>query len=1077
MFLSAAARHARAFLLLLALCAALCVKPAAGGAAESMATPGPVQTAAPANGLTWRNIGPSVAGGRVSTVAGSDLDPALFYAGTAGGGLWKSSNGALDWQPVFDATNVASIGAVAISPLNKDDVWVGTGEAWPRNDVIAGSGVYHSVDGGQTWKHRALEATSQIARIINDPRNSERILVAALGSPFADSDERGVYRSDDGGQTWRKTLFTGRSTGASDIAIDPARPDIVYAGMWQFRRNAWHLTSGGDADGLYKSVDGGQTWRALSGNGLPAGPLGRIGLAVAPSDPNRVYAVIESSAGLLWRSDDGGDHWQLVSSNTLINERPFYYSRIVVDPHDANHLFSVSVHLAESNNGGKAWHLSGEHVHGDHHDLWIARDGNVILDANDGGAAISRDGGRSWDWRTNLTIAQVYHVGYDRRRPYTVCAGLQDNGAWCGPSATGDERGILQTDWTAVGGGDGTWTWPDPLDPAIIWSASGGGDNGGQLSRFAFASGSAIDVSPYLRDQNVVAPHDLRYRFNWESPLAFSPFERGTAYFGANVVLRSGDRGASWQPISPDLTRNLRARQGLSGTPLRRDVTGAETFDTILDIAPSPLVRGVMWVGTDDGNVQLTRDGGSTWLNVMVPVLDADARVVSIEASHASPGRAYIAVDRHFTGDMRPYIFVSDDYGATWRSIVANLEPGDFVHVVREDPHNPAILFAGTERGVWWSANRGAAWEPFPARLPPTPVRDLRIQPDAGDLIAGTHGRGIWIFDDLRALEGRAQAEAAGQYLFAPRDAVLARRDTTTTLTRAAGANPEAPASVTFYQRAPAAAPAAIDIVDTGGHIVRHLAGMHDVDERSVAVVPNEPGLNRVFWDLCADGPTPWERTPKWNRAPEHGVPILSGKYTVLLHRDGATLRSVIRVNADRRAVPTDRDELRGHAFLSGLYGELSQIDDALNVLDNLRMQLPARATSLDASSGDATLAARLRALAAQSADIERVLTSQPENSQDDDFLEDLLRERLVTFISSASRSTPTNEQLREAAALARETNAALDRYRTFLAAEILPLQHELARAGAALDLAEKPSPDPKPGPNVDERADRRPEE
>lgn len=1074
MFSSVPAHHARVVLLLAVVLAALCATHGAIRAAEPVASPAPQPSATPWNGFAWRNIGPSAGGGRIAAVAGSGLDPELFYAGTAGGGLWKSTNGAMDWQPVFDTTNVASIGAVAISPLNKDDVWVGTGEAWPRNDVLAGNGIYRSVDGGMTWKRRGLEGTSQIARILIDPRNSDRILVAALGSPFADSDERGVYRSADGGQTWRKTLFVGRATGASDIALDPAHPDVVYAGMWQFRRNAWHLTSGGDADGLYKSADGGQTWHALSGNGLPAGQLGRIGLAIAPSDPNRIYAVIESTAGILWRSDDGGDRWQLVSSNTLINERAFYYSRIIVDPHDANHLFSVSVHLAESNNGGKAWHPSAEHVHGDHHDLWIAHDGNVILDGNDGGPAISRDGGRSWDRRSALSIAQVYHVGFDRRRPYMVCAGLQDNGTWCGPSDTGDERGILQRDWVRVGGGDGTWVWPDPLDPAMVWSSSGGADNGGALSRYSVAAATATDISPYLRDQNVVAPHDLRFRFNWEAPLTFSPFERGTAYYGANVVLRSTDRGTSWQAISPDLTRNLLARQTLSGTPLRRDVTGAETFDTILDIAPSPLARGLLWVGTDDGNVQLTRDGGASWLNVAVPTLDADARIVCVEASHANAGRAYIAVDRHFAGDPRPYIFVTDDFGASWRSVSANLDPSDFVHVVREDPQNPAVLFAGTERGAYWSDNRGGSWAPFPTHLPPGAVRDLRIQPDAGDLIAGTHGRGIWIFDDLRPLEGRVAAEAAGTMLFAPRDAVLATRDTPTSETRGAGVNPPAPASITFYQRNSAEREPLIDIVDASGRTIRHLAGLHDVDDRSIPVVPNQPGFNRAAWDLRADGPVPWARAPKWNRTPEQNVPVLSGTYAVLLHRDGTTLRSTIRVNADRRLVPTDRDEQRGHAYLTGLYAQLSQIDEALNVLDNLRLQLPARAKTIEAAAGDAALVTRLRSLSAQSDDIERTMTSQPDNSQDNDFLEDMPRERLMTLIGSASRSTPTNEQLREAAAIARESNIALDRYRSFIASEIVPLQHELARTGGALDLTEKPAPDPKPGPNVDERAARR---
>lgn len=1046
----------------------------AGIASEAPSTPAP--SASPSNGLSWRSIGPSAGGGRIAAVAGTDLDPQLFYAGSAGGGLWRSTDGAITWQPVFDGANVASIGAVAISPHNKDDVWVGTGEAWPRNDVIAGNGIYRSTDGGQTWKHRGLDDTAQIARIIVDPRNAERVLVAALGNPFADSDDRGVYRSDDGGQTWRKTLFAGRSTGASDIAADPVHPDIVFAGLWQFRRNAWHLTSGGAADGIYKSTDGGETWHPLIANGLPAGPLGRIGLTIAPSDPKRIYAVIESDAGILWRSDDGGDHWSLVSTNTLINERPFYYSRVVVDPHDENHLFSVSVHLAESNNGGKSWHVSGRRVHGDHHDLWIAHDGGVILDGNDGGPAISRDGGRSWDRRDVLTTAQVYHVGYDHRRPYTVCAGLQDNGAWCGPSETGDEHGILQTDWTRVSGGDGTWVWPDPLDPSVIWSSSGGGDNAGSLVRYAIGSGVSTDVSPYLRDQNVVAPRDLRYRFNWEAPIAFSPFERDTAYYGGNVVFRSTDRGASWAAISPDLTRNLSDRQGLSGTPLRRDVTGAETFDTILDIAPSPLSHGLIWASTDDGNVALTRDGGATWLNVHVPGLDADARVVCVEASHARESRAYIAVERHFTGDDRPSIFVTDDYGATWRSLAANLDSGDYVHVVREDPFEPDVLFAGTEHGVWWSDNGGEAWQPFPAHLPTVAVRDLRIQPDAHDLIAGTHGRGIWIFDDLRPLEHRAAAETAGVDLFAARDATLVERATPTTLLAAPGTAPDAPALLTFFQKNAAGAEPSIDIIDAMGRTVRHLAGLHESDDTMVPVVPNQPGFNRVAWDLTAEPPVPWARAPKWNRGPDRGVPVLSGTYAVVLHRDGQLLRTSIRVNADRRVVATDRDEQRGHAFLTALYAQLSKIDDALNVLDNLRLQLPARAKSLGGAAGGAVLVPRMRALAQRTDEIEAALTSQPDNSQDNDFLQDLPRERLFTLLESASRSTPTAEEVREAAAIGHDADAALERYHTFLTAEIMPLQRELAGAGGPLDLAERPAPDPKPGPNVDERAARRSE-
>ena len=1044
------------------LCALGC--PLASAATENPASPAPAPSPSPASGFAWRSLGPTVAGGRVSTVAGTDLDPQLFYVGTAGGGLWKSTNGGIDWHPAFPDAPSGSIGAIAISSVKADDVWVGTGEAWPRNDVIAGNGIFHTLDGGTTWKARGLERTSQIARILIDPHNSEHILVAALGDPFHATSDRGVFRSIDGGATWQKTLFLGTSSGASDIAQDPSNPDIVYAGMWEFHRNAWSLHSGGSNDGLYKSTDGGATWAKLNGNGLPDGMLGRIALAIAPSDSHRIYALIESKQGLLWRSDDGGAHWMLVSKNTLIDERPFYYSRIVVDPHDADHLFSVSVHLTESNDGGKAWHVSGKRVHGDHHDLWIAKDGVAILDGNDGGPALSHDNGKTWEWLNTLPTAQVYHVGYDRQKPYHVCAGLQDNGTWCAPNESGTGHGILQSDWTRVSGGDGTWVWPDPVDPKIVLAASGGGDNGGELQRFDGHTHTSTDISAYLRDQNVVAPSRLKYRFNWESPIAYSPFARDTVYFGGNVLFRSLDRGTSWTPISPDLTRNLRARQGLSGTPLTLDVTGAETFDTILDVAPSPIARGTIWVGTDDGLVQLTRDGGTHWRNVTPPGLDADARVATIEPSRQNSARAYATVDRHFAGDTSPYIFVTNDAGATWQPIVNGLPAHDFVRVVREDPHASAVLFAGTEDGVWWTTTSGRSWAPFPAKLPAVSVHDLRIQPDRDDLIAGTHGRGVWIFDDLRPLESHAAAAT----LFAPRAAQRYERETTTVNTRASGSGPAAAALLTFYQSNPAHTRPTIDIVDRFGHVVRHLAGTHTNGADLVPVVPNVAGYNRVPWDLSADAPTPWARAPKWNRGPDAGVPVLSGRYAVIVHRDGAVLRSTLAVSADRTVVGDARAERAGHAFLSGIMGELSSIDLALNVLDNVRLQLAAHADSTPA------FAERIRAVAARAETVERGFTSQPNNSQDDDFLEDLLRERLTTFIGSSSAGRPSPERVREAAVLAADGRTALERYSRFMASDAMPLVHELARAGVTIDLAAKPGPDPKPGRDVDERGVRR---
>jgi photosystem II stability/assembly factor-like uncharacterized protein len=1029
----------------------------------------PAASPSPAPALQWRSIGPAVSGGRVATVAGTDLDPALFYAGAAGGGVWRSTNGGTDWSPVFDKAGTQSIGAIAISPRDKNDVWVGTGEPWPRNDVIPGDGVYHTADGGKTWAHLGLEQTSQIARVLLDPRDPKRVLVAALGDPFRDNAERGVFRSTDGGRTWTKTLYFGPAVGASDLAMDPQNPDVLFAGMWRFRRSSWNLTSGGEDDGIYKSTDGGATWKRVTGNGLPAGMTGRIALAFAPSDPKRVYALVESKDGLLWRSDDGGTTWQMTSSNTLINERPFYYSRVVVDPHDANHLFSVSVLLAESTNGGKTWHVSGKRLHGDHHDLWISAGGRTILEGNDGGVGLSHDGGATWSWRNTLPISQLYHVAYDLRAPYHVCGGLQDNGSWCAPSRTGDDRGILPRDWIKVHGGDGTWVVPNPRDPLSIWSAAGGGDNQGSMVRYEHRTRSQVDVSPYERDQNVVAPTRLAYRFNWETPIAFDPHDPRAVYAGGNVLFRTTDAGMHWTPISPDLTRNLEERQTLSGGALTLDVTGAETFDTLLAVAPSPLAAKQIWVSTDDGVVQLTRDGGAHWANVSIPGVDADGRIPALEPSHRAAGTAYAVVDRHYVGDRAPYVYVTRDYGKTWRAIAAGL-PQSEVHVVREDPRNADVLYAGTGKGVWWSTDAGASWLPFPAPLPPVEVRDLAVQPVAGDLIAATHGRGIYIFDDLGPLRERASASTAAAWLFPLRDAQPLARYTPVVNER--GSEDAPPALVTFRQQAPAKSPPAIEIADARGVVVRHIAGTHDEDGEDVPNVTNLAGYNRVVWQLDADPPTPWRRVAKWDRGPDTGVPLPSGTYTVRLRRDGATYAQTLRVLRDRR-VRSAQDELRGYRFQRAVYAELSALDDALNVLDNIRLQLPDRIAAIK----DAALADRARGVLAQAQRVEGAISSQPVNDQDDDFIEDLLRERVLTFASNLSPGAPTASQTAEAAALSRETDAALASYRTFVQRQVRPLDAALRAASIApLDLGALP-PKTKPDPNADEHARRGDEE
>jgi len=1054
----------------LVLAACYLLTPSLAGAAEEQPSPSPSPSAKPTPGptLTWRNIGPSVSGGRATSVVGSDLDPSLFYVGAAGGGLWQSTNGGADFHSVTIPGASQSIGALAIAQRDVKDVWVGTGEGWPRNDVIAGNGIFHSTDGGKTWKVAGLAATSQIARIVIDPRDAKHVIVAALGDPFKDSSERGIFVTRDAGATWSNVLSPSPSTGASDVAIDPAHPDTLYAGMWDFRRSSWQLRSGGPTDGLYRSTDGGASWTHLTGNGLPAGITGRVAVAIAPSDSKRIYALIESPEGLLWRSDDGGATWARVSSNSLINERPFYYSRITVDPHDRDHLFSVSVKLAESNTGGKTWHLSGRRIHGDHHDVWFANDGHTIYEANDGGAVVSRDNGKTWEWHNVLPISQLYHISVGSGRPYTICGGLQDNGSWCAPSDSGDARGILPSDWTSVSGGDGTWTAQDPTDPTQIFSSNGGGDNQGELTRYSTRTKQETDVSAYKRNQNVVPVRDLQYRFNWEAPIVFAPRDPHVAYYGGNVVFRSTDRGMHWTPISPDLTRNARERQGLSGGPITLDVTGAETFDTLLDIAPSPLDARTLWTASDDGMVHLTRDGGAHWSTIAVPGIDIDTRLPTIEPSHASAGRAYLIGDRHYVGDTKPYVFATDDYGAHWRTITSGLRGDAFVRVVREDPRNPNVLYLGGEDGVQWSRDRGATWEKFPAALPPVSVRDLRVQPEANDLIAATHGRGIYVFDDLRPL----QEHAKGVALITPRDAIVFARRTPTVNARGTGANPDGPVLISFTQDAPAAQTPSIEILDARGTVVRHLSGTHEVDGADEPVVPNRAGINRIAWDGTNDPPTPWRRAPKWEAGPDSGTPVLSGMYTVVLHRDATTVRSSLKLINDPRMVGSPTSERAGIAMLDTLQTELSSIDDALNLLDNLKLQLPDRIASLKKSPANDALVTRSSAVLGHIEGVVHGLTSSPVNDQDNDFLQDLLRERIMSLMGSANPATPPHAQLVEAESLAREYASAMTRYRTFIAAEVTPLTQSLGSTGLALDLQARPKTVPV-DPSADEHARR----
>ncbi len=917
-------------------------------------------------GLQFRSIGPALSGGRVAATIGSDRNPALYYAGAAGGGVWKSTNGGVSWTSVWKTQPYGAIGALAIDPRDDKDVWVGTGEANPRNDVSWGDGIWRSRDGAKTWHHLGLDATSQISRISIDPKKSDDVVVAALGDPYADTAERGIYRTLDGGRTWQRTLFLDGTTGAADLARDPKNSKVLYAAMWRFRRQPWHFESGGGRDGLYRSRDGGTTWSPVAGGGFPEGPLGRIGIAIAPSRPQRVYAVMQSHAGTIWRSDDAGMTWQRTSTDTMPAQRPFYFSHLAVDPKDANHVIAVSMYLSESKNGGRTWKHLTSNVHVDNHALWWSHDGRRLINGNDGGIALSNDAGETWAMPLNLAIGQVYHVGFDNATPYSVCGGLQDNSTWCGPSHSRNGVGILERNWTAIAGGDGTWALFDPADPDRIWTDT----QDGVLTIFDRKAQQSIDVEPFPRDPftSLRGIAENTYRFNWNSPLAFAPADPHTVYFGGNVVFRSTDSGRTWSPLSGDLTRDEKAHQGVSGGAISLDVSGAEYYDTLLALTPSARDAQTIWTGSDDGLVHLTRDGGTTWNDVTPRGLPRYARIECIEASREDAASAFIAVDRHDLGDRAPYLFATNDYGASWQRIDGALPRGASTHVVRQDTRNPAMLYAGTEQGIYYTNDRGRRWLPLRFNMPATPVYDLQIQPQANDLIVATHGRSFWIFDDLTPLQQIAPVGLA-PVLFPLRPGTLWAQWQPVETGDAGAlpdnvplfANPKGPALITFYQKAPAKDRPEIGVVDASGAVVRHLRGSYETEDGKKYWVSNVAGYNRLAWDGTEDGPTRWHGTTIQNSGPLTGAEALPGTYTIRLTVDGTTASQPFLLQADPRSPTTAQERTERHAYLQRIYADVDTIDTLLNQIDTRERALRrysgagARVRELDAARDELT--------------------------------------------------------------------------------------------------------------------------
>jgi photosystem II stability/assembly factor-like uncharacterized protein len=715
--------------------------------------------------LKPRNIGPAGMSGRITTIDAVIANPNIIYVGAASGGVWKTENSGHTWTPVFDDQPIINIGAIAIQQSNPSVVWVGTGEGNPRNSLNLGGGIFKTLDGGKTWKKMGLDKTVCIHRVIVDPTNPNTVYAAAIGNPFAEHPERGVYKTTDGGETWSKILYANDTTGCADLIMDPSNPNKLIAAMWQFKRTPWNLKSGGSGSGLHITVDGGKTWKKLSkDDGLPEGQLGRIGVAFARSMPSRVYAKVEATRNGFYKSDDGGFKWTLVNSDAAqITDRPFYYQEIYVDPKNENRIYDVHSTITFSEDGGKSFTtmIPYSGIHPDHHAWWInPNDENFIIEGNDGGIGISRDRGKNWVFDEKIPAGQFYHINVDNEMPYNVMGGMQDNGTWHGPGYTWVNGGIRNYYWNNVGGGDGFDVMPDAEDASWVYSQS----QGGNVGRRNWKTGESWFVKPPSLDPKV------SLRFNWNSALAQDPFDKKTIYFGSQFVHKSTDKGVNWEIISPDLTTNdsvkIAAFKNTGGLTL--DITGAETHCTVLTLEPSRKEQGLLWAGTDDGNVQLTRDGGKTWTNFRgkIPGMPANAWVPQIKASAHNAGEAFVVVNDYRRGDMKPYVFRTTDYGKTWTRMIDENKVKGYALCVIQDPAEPNLIFVGTENGLWVSLDNGVSFEQFKNGYPSVSTYDMAIQEREADLAIATFGRALWILDDIRPL--RKAAANSGKAFTAP---------------------------------------------------------------------------------------------------------------------------------------------------------------------------------------------------------------------------------------------------------------------------------------------------------------------
>jgi photosystem II stability/assembly factor-like uncharacterized protein len=894
-------------------------------------------------GMKWRLIGP-FRGGRVLAVTGVPSQPNTYYFGAVAGGVWKTTDGGVSWDPLFDKQTTSSIGSIAVSDSDPNVIYVGTGEACIRGNISFGDGVYRSNDAGKTWANVGLKDTRHIGSVIVHPTNPDIAFVAAFGHSYGANAERGIFRTRDGGKTWEKVLYLDDRTGGIDVVFDPQNPHVLFAAMWEAYRTPWTLSSGGEKDGLYRSNDDGATWKRVEGNGFPEGPLGRIGVSVSGADSNVVYALIEAKKGGLYRSDDGGTNWALINDDHRFRQRAWYFTHVWADTKDSNKVYIANTGLYRSIDGGKSFDRLNA-PHGDHHALWIdPNNPNRLINGNDGGATISIDGGKNWSAQNNQPTAQFYHVTADNDFPYRIYGAQQDNSSV--GIATSSDRGFIdRADWDPVGGGESGYVAVDPRDSHIVYA----GSYFGYISRLDRRTNQVQNIQEWPLDPDGYNASVQKYRYTWTMPIVFSPHDPDVLYHSSQFLFRSKDGGHSWQTISPDLTRNDKSKQQDSGGPITKDQASIEFYDLIFTVAESPKQKGLIWVGTDDGLIQLTRDDGKNWTNVTPKGFPEWAMISLIEPSPFEAGMAYAAIDAHKLDNPKPYIFKTTDFGKTWSQITTGLPDGSYVHAVREDPLRKGLLYAGTETGIWVSFDDGSHWQTLQLNLPTTPVHDLLIHGD--DLVVATHGRSFWVLDDIGPLrQASASFVSEDARLFTPRAATRTRMGHAKRRRYAIGENPPDGAILYYYLKDIPKTSVKLELLDAQGKVVRAFTseekkteGAPEEWERDEEAehIPAKAGLNAFTWDLRYESPA---KIPHaiYDEGEPSGPLVLPGTYQARLTAGTKILTASFEVRMDPRVKTSAEDLHKQFDLVLKLRDRQDEMNKAILAIRDLRGQLQA---------------------------------------------------------------------------------------------------------------------------------------